>query len=64
MRVSYQEEILVANVFKYIFVGFFLDWIKDGMKEDHNVILSELYVAIGGEMERMLRRFEKEEPSL
>ena len=60
IKVPPAEQVFVADVFKYIFVGFFLDWVRDGMKEDHDLILASLNTAIGGEMKKMLQRFEQE----
>lgn len=60
MEVPRAAQVFVADAFKYIFVGFFLDWVRDGMKEDHDLILANLNTAIGGEMKKMLQRFEQE----
>ena len=48
MNVRDEDKKFLANFYKYAFVGLVLDWIKHDMKDDPNIIVADLSVAIHG----------------
>ena len=48
MNVRDEDKEFLANFYKYAFVGLVLDWIKHDMKDDPNIIVADLSVAIRG----------------
>lgn len=47
----------IVDFYKYAFVGFALDWIRNGMKEDPLDLVNRLSKLISGEFRRGLERF-------
>lgn len=46
----------IANLLKYVSVGFMLDWVKDGMTEDPAAFIGEMEHIFGGTLEMALKR--------
>ena len=57
MSVRPEDKAFIANVYKYAFVGLMLDWIKHDMKDDPNIIVDDLSVAIHGSVSAALERY-------
>ena len=57
MSVRPEDKAFIANVYKYAFVGLMLDWIKHDMKDDPNIIVADLSVAIHGSVSAALERY-------
>ena len=57
MSVRPEDKAFIANVYKYAFVGFMIDWIKKGTKEQPEAFIEKLSVLIKGDIKRALDRF-------
>ena len=57
MNVRDEDKEFLANFYKYSFVGLVLDWIKHDMKDDPNIIVDDLSVAIHGSVSAALERY-------
>lgn len=57
MNVRDEDKEFLANFYKYAFVGLVLDWIKHDMKDDPNIIVADLSVAIHGSVSAALERY-------
>lgn len=57
MNVRDEDKKFLANFYKYAFVGLVLDWIKHDMKDDPNIIVADLSVAIHGSVSAALGRY-------
>ncbi len=57
-NVREDDKAFIAHFYKFAFVGLILDWIKNGMREDPNEIVSRLSVLIQGDFAGALERFE------
>ena len=57
MNVRNEDKKFLANFYKYAFVGLVLDWIKHDMKDDPNIIVADLSVAIHGSVSAALERY-------
>lgn len=63
MSVRDEDKALIANVYKYAFVGLMLEWIKGDMKEEPKRIIDRLTLVIHGSVRNALERF-RADPSL
>ena len=59
MNVRDEDKKFLANFYKYAFVGLVLDWIKHDMKDEPNIIVADLSVAIHGSVSAALERYRK-----
>ena len=57
MNVREEDKQFIANFYKYAFVGLMLDWIKDGMKEDPQLIIDRLGLLIHGNVTHALNAY-------
>ena len=57
MNVREEDKQFIANFYKYAFVGLMLDWIKDGMKEDLQLIIDRLGLLIHGNVTHALNAY-------
>lgn len=57
MTVRQEDKEFIARVYSYIFVGLMLDWIKDDMKEQPELIVEKLAVVIQDAFSDALSRF-------
>lgn len=52
-----EDKQFIAQVYSYVFIGLMLDWIKDDMHEDPQLIVERLAKLIKGSMSVVLSRF-------
>jgi len=52
-----EDKKTIADFYKYAFVGLALNWIKNGMKEDPQVIIDQLSVLIQGSFSEALEKY-------
>ncbi len=52
-----EDKQFIAQVYSYVFIGLMLDWIKDDMHEDPQLIVDRLAKLIKGSMSVVLSRF-------
>ena len=57
MLLSEEEMSFIAEFFKYGFVGIMLDWIKQGMKEDPNIIVEKMSITLHGNIANAVQNF-------
>ena len=57
MTVRDEDKRFIAQVYSYIFIGLMLDWIRDDMREDPQLIVERLAKLIKGSMSAALSRF-------
>lgn len=57
MNVREEDKKFIADFYKYAFVGLMLDWIRNDMKEDPNVIIERLGVLMHGNIPRALEAY-------
>ncbi len=55
-RISKRDADFIANMLKYVNVGFMLDWVKGGLAEDPETFAEEMDRIFGGTLERALMR--------
>ena len=56
MHVRREDKAFIARVYSYCFVGIMLDWIKDDMKEDPEIIVEKLALILEGNIKAALDR--------
>ena len=56
MTVRDEDKSYIAQIFSYIFIGLMLDWIKDDMKEDPEIIVEKLALILEGNIKAALDR--------
>ena len=59
MSVRQEDKELIATLYKYLFVGLMLDWIKQGMKEDYHEIVERMSVMLHGNITNSIQNFEQ-----
>ncbi len=57
MTVRDEDKRFIAQVYSYMFIGLMLDWIKDDMRDDPQLIVERLAKLIKGSMSAALSRF-------
>lgn len=57
MAVRDEDKRFIADFYKYAFVGLLLEWIRNGMKEDPQIIVDRLSVLIKGDITRALNQY-------
>ena len=63
MSVRQEDKAFIATLYKYMFVGLMLDWIKSDMKGDPALIVERLEQVIHGSVSAALGRFRIDTPS-
>lgn len=58
-KVDKEDKKFIADFYKYAFVGLVLEWIRKGMKEEPEKIVSQLGNLIDGNFKKDLAKFEK-----
>lgn len=58
-KVDKEDKKFIADFYKYAFVGLVLEWIRKGMKEEPEKIVSQLGKLIDGNFKKDLAKFEK-----
>ena len=57
MSVRQEDKELIATLYKYLFVGLMLDWIKDEMKQDPETLVNRFALVIQDDVSCALNRF-------
>ena len=57
MTVRDEDKAFIAQVYSYMFVGLMLDWIRDDMREDPEMLVGRLATVIRGSVSQALSRF-------
>lgn len=63
MSVRQEDKELIATLYKYLFVGVMLDWIKGDMKGDPQVMVQKLELVIHGSVAAALNRMRTDKPA-
>ncbi len=42
IRINEEDKVFLADFYKYAFVGFLLDWVRKGMKEDPTILIHKM----------------------
>lgn len=56
ISISESSENLICDIYSYAMVGFFLQWISGGMKEEPRLVVTHFCTMLGGTLEPMLLR--------
>jgi len=62
IHVSDEDKKFIADFYKFAFVGLMLDWIRNDMKEDPNVIIDRLSMLMRGNITRALEACRTDNP--
>ena len=57
MNIRKEDKTFIANFYKYAFVGVMLEWIKNGMQEDPQVLVKQLSLVVHGSSALALENF-------
>lgn len=57
-EISLEDKLFIAGFYKYSFVGIMLDWIKQGMKEEPQILVEKISLTIRGNIANSVRNFE------
>ena len=52
-----EQKAFIANFYKYSFVGEMLDWIRRGMKDDHQALARSIGLTMQGSIDNAIRNF-------
>ena len=55
--ISEEDRRFIADFYKYSFVGFMLDWIKQGMKDDYVDLAHKISITIHGSLMHSIENF-------
>ena len=55
--ISEADKKFIADFYKYSFVGIMLDWIKQGMKADYQVIVEKMSITAKGSVDNSIHNF-------
>lgn len=58
MSIRDEDKHFIARVYSYCFVGIMLDWVKDEMKEEPEIIVDKLALVLEGSIKAALERFD------
>lgn len=59
MDISEEEKKFIADFYKYSFVGIMLDWIKQGMKADYQVLTEKMCLTLKGSIANSICNFQE-----
>lgn len=62
MNVRNEDKKFIADFYKFAFVGLMLDWIRNDMKEDPNIILEHLGILLRGNITKALNAYRTDKP--
>ena len=62
MSVRPEDKAFIATLYKYMFVGLMLDWIRSDMKGDPHLIVEQLDQVIHGSVDAALARLRTDKP--
>ena len=57
MTVREEDKKFIAQIYSYCFIGIMLDWIKEDMKEEPEVLAEKLALVLEGDIRSALKRF-------
>lgn len=57
-EISLEDKLFIAGFYKYSFVGIMLDWIKQGMKEETQILVEKISLTVRGNIANSVRNFE------
>ena len=57
-EISLEDKLFIAGFYKYSFVGIMLDWIKQGMKEEPQILVEKISLTVRGNKANSVRNFE------
>lgn len=63
MTVREEDKQFIAQVHSYSFVGLMLDWIRDDMRAEPELLVNKLALVIQGSISAALERFRTDKPS-
>nr|WP_231969132.1 TetR-like C-terminal domain-containing protein [Thermoanaerobacterium sp. RBIITD] len=58
MKIKEEYKRFIANFYTLAFIGLIIQWMKNGMKEDPEIIINDLSELIEGNFIRALRKYE------
>lgn len=58
MSVTEADKKFIANFYNFAFVGILLDWIKNDMREDPQLIIDQISALISGDVSRALNKYQ------
>lgn len=60
VEISEADKTFIAEFYKYSFVGIMLDWIKQGMRADHQTIVKKICITMQGNVSNSIQNFAAE----
>ena len=57
VEISEEDKTFIAEFYKYSFVGIMLDWIKQGMSADHQLLAEKISTTMHGNVSNSIRNF-------
>lgn len=57
MEISEVDKTFIAEFYKYSFVGIMLDWIRQGMSADYQIIVQKISTTMQGNISNSIRNF-------
>ncbi|MCI8775523.1 MAG: TetR family transcriptional regulator [Lachnospiraceae bacterium] len=57
IQISEVDKKFIADFYKYSFVGIMLDWIKQGMKADYQIIVEKMSIMVKGSVDNSIHNF-------
>ena len=57
-EISLEDKLFIAGFYKYSFVGIMLDWIKQGMKEEPQILVEKISLTVRGNIANSVRNFD------
>lgn len=62
--ISPEEQLFIAEFYKYSFVGVMLDWIKKGMKDNYQEIVAYICTTMNGNITNSIHNFSSKRKSV
>lgn len=63
VKLDERDQEFIVNFYRYLFEGFIIDWVSDGMEEEPELILKRLLIMITGSIPRSVAAFVKQDIS-
>lgn len=57
-EISLEDKLFISGFYKYSFVGIMLDWIKQGMKEEPQILVEKISLTVRGNIANSVQNFE------
>ncbi|MDE7341073.1 MAG: TetR family transcriptional regulator C-terminal domain-containing protein [Lachnospiraceae bacterium] len=57
IQIAEVDKKFIADFYKYSFVGIMLDWIKQGMKADYQIIVEKMSITVKGSIDNSIHNF-------